>query len=119
MDMASLETKSFDSPDETRTPDKTTVEVVKLKGTTVGRYTFEPGWRWSETVKLVAKTDSCEVDHVGYVLQGRLHVRHDDGSEAEVGPGDVYHINPKHDAWVVGQEKFLAVEFQGAADYAK
>ncbi len=117
--MASLETKSFDSPDETRTPEKTTVELVKLEDTTVGRFTFEPGWRWSECVKPVAKTDRCEVNHVGYVLQGRLHVRHDDGSEIEIGQGDVYHISPKHDAWVVGDETFRALEFQGAAGYAK
>ena len=117
--MASLEKKSFDSPDETRTPDKTTVELVNLEGVTVGRYTFEPGWRWSECIKPVAKTDSCQVDHVGYVVQGRLHVRHDDGTEAEAGPGDVYHIHPGHDAWVEGDENFVAVEFQGAAGYAK
>ena len=117
--MGSLEKKSFDSPDETRTPDKTTVELINLGGTTVGRYTFQPGWRWSECIKPVAKTDSCQVDHVGYVVQGRLHIAHDDGTEAEAGPGDVYHVPPGHDAWVEGDEAFIAVEFQGAADYAK
>lgn len=117
--MASLETRNFDSPDETRRPDKTTVEIVKLEGTTVGRYTFEPGWRWSECIKPVAQTETCQVDHVGYALEGRLHVRHDDGTEVEVGPGDVYHIHPGHDAWVEGGQRFLAVEFQGAGGYAK
>jgi hypothetical protein len=117
--MASLEAKSFDSPDETRTPNKTRVELVNLEGTAVGRYTFQPGWRWSECIKPVVKTDSCQVDHIGYVLQGQLHVVHDDGSEAEVGSGDVYHIHPGHDAWVVGEEEFVAIEYQGAAGYAK
>jgi len=117
--MASLESRTFDSPDETRTPDKTTVELVKIEGTTVGRYTFQPGWRWSECIKPVAKTESCQVDHVGYVLEGRLAVRHDDGTEVEVGPGAVYHIHPGHDAWVVGDKQFVAIEFQGAAGYAK
>lgn len=117
--MASLEARSFDSPDETRTPDKTTVEIVNLEGTAVGRYTFQPGWRWSECVKPVAGTETCQVHHVGYVLQGRLRVRHDDGAEAEWGPGDIYHIKPGHDGWVVGDEAFVGVEFQGAAGYAK
>jgi hypothetical protein len=117
--MASLGSKSFDSPDEVRTPDKTRVELVELGGTTIGRYTFERGWRWSECVKPVAGTDSCQVEHVGYVVQGRLHVVHDDGSEATVGPGAVYHISPGHDGWVEGDEAFIAVEFQGAESYAK
>jgi len=117
--MASLETRRFESPDETRTPDKTTVELLHVEGTTVGRYTFQPGWRWAECIKPVAQTDSCQVDHVGYALEGRLHVRHDDGSETEVGRGDVYHIHPGHDAWVEGDQNFVAVEFQGAAGYAK
>lgn len=117
--MASLESRNFGSPDETRTPDKTKVDLVTLEGTTVGRYTFEPGWRWSDCVKPVAQTDTCQVDHVGYVLEGRLHVRHDDGTEADLGPGDVYHIHPGHDAWVEGDQRFVSVEFQGAAGYAK
>ena len=117
--MGSLESRSFDSPDETRRPDKTTVELVNVGDMSVGRYTFEPGWRWSECIKPVAGTDTCQVNHVGYVLQGRLHVRHDDGSEAEVGPGDVYHVAPGHDAWVAGDQSFVSVEFQGAAGYAK
>ena len=116
--MASLEAKTFDSPDEIRTPDKTRVEVVNLEDTTVGRYTFQPGWRWSECIKPVAKTETCQVDHVGYVVKGRLHVIHDDGSEAVVEPGAVYHIHPGHDAWVEGADEFVAVEFQGATRYA-
>jgi quercetin dioxygenase-like cupin family protein len=117
--MPSLESRNFDSPDETRSPDKTVVELVAVAGAQVGRYTFQPGWRWSECIKPVAQTDSCQVDHVGYVVEGRLHVQHDDGTEADVGPGDVYHIEPGHDAWVEGDQSFVAIEFQGAAGYAK
>jgi len=116
--MTKLETKTFEAPDATRTPERTTVELVNLELGAVGRYTFEPGWRWSEHVKPVAKTESCEVDHVGYVTEGRIHVRHNDGAEIEIGPGDVYHIPPGHDSWVVGDERFVAIEFQGAAGYA-
>lgn len=117
--MANLESRNFDQPDETRSPEKTRVDLVNVEGATVGRYTFEPGWRWSDHIKPVAKTDSCQVDHIGYVVQGKLNVRHDDGTEAEIGPGSVYHIHPGHDAWVVGDQAFVSVEFQGAAGYAK
>jgi hypothetical protein len=117
--MAGLETRNFNSPDETRTPDKTRVELVNLAGGQIGRYTFQPGWRWSECIKPVVQTDSCQVEHVGYLLAGRLHVVHDDGTEGETVEGDVYRIAPGHDAWVVGDEPAVAVEFQGAAGYAK
>jgi mannose-6-phosphate isomerase-like protein (cupin superfamily) len=114
-----VESRSFDSPDETRSPDKTTVELVNLAGGQIGRYTFEPGWRWSDCIKPVVKTDSCQVEHVGYVVSGRLHVTHEDGREGEVAPGEVYRIAPGHDAWVVGDEPAVFVEFQGAAHYAE
>jgi hypothetical protein len=117
--MAGVEGRNFDSPDETRTPDKTTVELVNLGGGQIGRYTFQPGWRWSECIKPVVKTDRCQVEHVGYVVAGQLHVDHEDGSSGEVKPGDVYRITAGHDAWVVSDEPFVAVEFQGAANYAK
>ena len=117
--MPGLESRSFDSPDETRTPDKTTVELVNLAGGQIGRYTFQPGWRWSDCIKPVVKTDSCQVEHVGYVVSGRLHVTHGDGSEGEVAPGGAYRIAPGHDAWVVGDEPAVFVEFQGAAHYAE
>jgi len=111
----------FDSPDETRTPDKTRVEVVRLGDTTAARLAFEPGWKWSECVKPVVGTDSCQVRHVGVVQSGRLVVKHEDGSEAEVGPGRAYVIEPGHDAWVVGEERFVALEFesQSAEEYAR
>ena len=117
--MAGIEKKNWDSPDETRTPDKTKVEVVRLGDTTAARFTFQPGWRWSECIKPVAKTDSCQVEHIGYVVSGTLHIVHDDGTEGEATVGDVYRIAPGHDAWVVGDEPAVFVEFQGAANYAK
>jgi len=119
--MAGIETKGFDSPDETRTPEKTKVDVVKLGTTTAARFTFEPGWKWLECVKPVAGTASCQVLHVGVVDSGRLHVTHEDGTEAEVGPGDAFVIEPGHDAWVVGDETFVSFEFEArsAAEYAR
>jgi hypothetical protein len=117
--MAGIETRNFESPDETRTPEKTTVELVNLAGGQIGRYTFEPGWRWSECIKPVVQTDTCQVEHIGYVVSGRIHVTHDDGSEGEATAGDVYRIAPGHDAWVVGDKPAVFVEFQGAANYAK
>ena len=85
------------------------------------RFTFEPGWKWSECVKPVVGTDSCQVHHVGIVQSGRMHVRHDDGTEREIGPGEAYVIEPGHDAWVVGDETFVGFEFdsRSADEYAK
>ena len=117
--MAGIETRNFESPDETRTPEKTTVELVNLAGGQIGRYTFQPGWRWSECIKPVVQTNTCQVEHVGYVVSGRLHVTHEDGTEGDAVAGDVYRIAPGHDAWVVGDEPAVFVEFQGAAGYAK
>lgn len=110
--MAGIVKKSFESPDESRAPDKTQVDVVKLEQATAARYTLQPGWRWSECVKPVAGTDSCQARHVGAVLSGRLQVTHDDGTEIEVGPGDAYVIEPGHDASVVGNEPWVAFEFE-------
>jgi hypothetical protein len=117
--MASVEAKSMDAPDETRTPEKTTVEVVHVGDTEVGRLTFQPGWKWSECVKPVVNTDSCQVDHLGYVVSGKLRIAHEDGTELDIGPGDAYRIAPGHDAWVLGDEVFVGVEFKSAAVYAR
>jgi hypothetical protein len=119
--MAGLEMGSFDSPDETRRPDKTKIEIVKMGGTTAARFSFQPGWRWSECIKPVAGTESCQARHVGAVVSGRLHVAHEDGTEGEVGPGSAYVIEPGHDAWVVGDEPFTAYEFESRSveDYAR
>lgn len=117
--MTGIETNDFSAPDEVRSPDRTTVEVIKIAGGEVGRYTFEPGWRWSDCVKPVAGTETCQHDHVGYCVSGSLHVQHDDGSTAEVTAGTVYHIAPGHDSLVVGDTPFVSVEFQGATDFAR
>ena len=117
--MAGITTKSFQNPDETRTPPKTRVEVVRLGSQVAARFTFQPGWRWSEAIKPVAGTDSCQARHVGAIVSGRLHVTHSDGSEGDAGPGDAYVIEPGHDAWVVGEEPVVAFEFESAETYAK
>jgi hypothetical protein len=119
--MAGIASKSFSSPDETRAPDKTKVEVVDLGGVKAARMTLQPGWRWSECIKPVAGTKSCQARHVGTVVSGRIHVKHDDGSEAEMGPGDAYVIEPGHDAWIVGNEPLVGFEFESttAGSYAK
>lgn len=117
----SLISKSLDQPDETRPiPNgKGKVEVVNLGGATVMRATFEPGWRWSEHVKPIAQTESCQVAHTGYIVSGRLHVRMDDGTEVEMGPGEASITPAGHDAWVVGDEPVIFLDFAGAATYAK
>ncbi len=114
-----FEVKSHDHPDETRTPSKTRIEVVRLEGFSIGRFNFEPGWRWSECVKPVAGTESCQVSHVGYVVTGRIGVRLDDGTEQSIGAGESYTIPPGHDAWVEGSEPFVGIEVMSAEQYAK
>ena len=111
--------KSFDSPDETRNISKGKVEVVNLGETTAMRATFEPGWKWSESVKPMAGTESCEVAHLVYIISGRMGLRMNDGTETEIGPGDVATIPPGHDAWIIGDEPCVAVDFQGGSTYAK
>jgi hypothetical protein len=104
--------KNFDSPDEQRTPDKTQLDVVNLGVTKAARLEAQPGWRWSECIKPVVGTDSCQARHIGVVAAGRMHIAHDDGSEVEIGPGDAYVIEPGHDAWVVGNDAFTGFEFE-------
>jgi hypothetical protein len=113
--MAGVQELNFDSPDETRTPDKTRVDVVRTGGATAARVSLAPGWRWSECVKPVVGTERCQVHHVGVVQSGVMHVVHDDGSELEIGPGRAYEILPGHDAWVVGDEPCIALEFESRA----
>ena len=117
--MAKMERKTFDTPEETRTVDKGKIDVVKLGDVTAMRARFEPGWRWSEYVKPVVGTDSCEVAHLMHVVSGRMGVRMDDGTQVEFGPEDVGIIPPGHDAWIIGHESFVGVDFQGGAVYAK
>jgi len=116
--VSKFEVKSHEEPDELRTPNKTRVEVVRLEGFTLGRLVFEPGWRWSECVKPVVKTDTCMNSHVGYAVSGRLAVVAKDGSKKSIGPGDSYTIPPGHDAWVEGNDRFVCIEVMSAEQYA-
>lgn len=118
--MAQADVKSFDSPDEVRPFEgKGEARLVNVGGRDVGKAVMEPGWRWSNNVKPIAQTDSCEVSHLGYVISGRLKVYMDDGDEFEVGPGDVVAIPPGHDAEVVGDEPYVGLDFGEFGDYAK
>ncbi len=115
-----MEVKSFDSPDEVRQFEGNgKADVVTIGGRAVGRGTFEPGWRWSENVKPIAGTDSCQTSHLGYVMSGRMRVKMDDGTEQEVGPGNVVAIPPGHDAETVGDEPCVMLDFGEFGDYAK
>ncbi len=114
-----FEVKSHGSPDEVRTPSKTRVEVIQLEGFTVGRMTFEPGWRWSECIKPVVKTDQCQNSHVGYAISGRIKVRMNDGTEKTISAGDSYTIPPGQDAWDDGDQPFEGIEVMSADVYAK
>jgi quercetin dioxygenase-like cupin family protein len=119
--MAGMLRKSLDSPEETRQfkDGKGKLELVNLDAGGVGRATFQPGWRWSEHVKPIAGTDSCQSAHLGYYVSGRMKVVMDDGEEAEFGPGDFAIIPPGHDAWIVGDEACVVIDWQGFSDYAK
>ena len=118
--MGQPEKKRFDSPDEVRPmADKGRVDIVMVGDGVVGKATFEPGWRWSDHVKPIAGTESCQAAHLGYVLSGRQKIVMDDGSELEFGPGDVVAIPPGHDGWVVGDEACVVLDFAGMSQYAK
>ena len=117
--------RPYTDPPEWRSLGKATapcrVEVVDLGTAKAARVTFQPGWKWSECVKPVAGTESCQVHHLGVVTSGRIHVIHNDGTEGDAGPGDAYVIEPGHDAWVLGDEPVVGFEFDttAAATYAK
>lgn len=120
IDAARLEAKSLDQPEETRPfVAHGRVEVVTLGAVTVGRGSLEPGWRWSEHVRPLAGTTSCQAQHTGYVLSGRMKVVMDDGTEGEAGAGEAFVIPPGHDAWVVGDETCVFVDFSGMEQYAR
>jgi quercetin dioxygenase-like cupin family protein len=111
--------KRFDAPDETREFEKGRFELVKIGEMMIGRASYEPGWKWSEHVKPLAGTDVCEVEHVGMVVSGRAMVLMNDGTEIELGPGDMFAIGPGHDSWVIGDEPYVSLHFLGADTYAK
>lgn len=114
-----VQSKNLKSPDETRTFPRGKLEVVTVGGTTMGRATFEPGWKWSEDVKPIAKTASCQASHLGYCISGNMHVVMDSGEEVDVGPGDAMWLAPGHDAWIVGNEPCVVIDFTGFGNYAK
>lgn len=115
-----LHVASASAPDEVRPfAAKGHVDVVHLPTGDAGLGVFEPGWRWSECVKPLAGTDTCQVAHAGYVLSGHMHIAMDDGNEGDVGPGDFFSIAPGHDAWTVGDEACRMVDFGGLHGYAQ
>jgi len=117
--MKKMEAKSMNRPDEVRSFDKGKVELVKIGGATVGRAVFQPGWKWSDSVRPLAKTKSCEAPHFQYHVSGTLRVKMDDGTQVDLKAGDVSLLPSGHDAWVVGNEPVVVVDFQGMIDYAK
>ena len=111
--------KSFTKPDEVRTFPKGKLELVNIGGAVVGRATFEPGWKWSTSLQPLVKTKSCEAPHFQYHVSGTIKILMDDGTEFECKAGDVSLLPEGHDAWVVGDEPVVIVDFQGMIDYAK
>jgi hypothetical protein len=117
--MAHAEHKNLSSPDETRTFGHGKAELIKIGGGTIGRFTLQPGWRWSQDVKPLAGTAWCEAPHFQYHISGRLHVVMEDGAEFDLGPGDVSMLPPGHDAWVIGDDPVVIVDWSGAGNYAR
>ncbi len=108
--MADIQQKNFSSPDEEPPVGRGKVEVIELGGTKTRRLTFQPGWRWSEDIKPMAKTDSCQISHLNIHISGKLGVKMDDGTEKEFGPGDVGLLQSGHDAWVIGDKPVVIIE---------
>ena len=117
--MAGIEQTSFDTPDEVRVFEKGKLELLKMSRGVVGRLTLEPGWRWSEHVRHIAGTELCEAPHFQYHVAGRIHVVMRDGTQMEAGPGDITALAAGHDAWVVGDEPAIIIDWAGAVDYAR
>ncbi len=110
--------RRFEAPDEVRTFDKGRFEIVRLHGMTIGRATYEPGWRWSTHVGAPTGRKSCQVEHVGLVVSGCVVAAMDDGRLVEMKAGDLFYVAPGHDSWVVGEEPYVSLHFLGADDYA-
>jgi len=117
--MKKMEVKSLSKPDEVRTFDKGRLELVKIGGAVIGRATFQPGWKWSDSVKPLVKTKSCEAPHFQYHISGTLRVKMDDGTVVDCKAGDLSLLPSGHDAWVVGDEPVVVIDFQGMVEYAK
>jgi hypothetical protein len=117
--MADFEIRRFEKADETRTFEHGSFEIVNLGVVTVGRASYRAGWVWSEHVGKPNGEELCQVEHVGLVLSGRTGGRMADGTEFELTPGDLFHIGPGHDSWVIGDEPYVSLHFLGAGDYAK
>lgn len=118
--MSGIEIKNFDKPDESRPFEgKGRMDLVEIAGRTVGRGTFEPGWRWTVNIKPIAGTDSCQTSHLGYCVAGTMRITMDDGTEQEFRPGDMIAIPPGHDAEVVGDEAVVFLDFGDLGRYAK
>lgn len=117
--MTDVVIRRFDDADETRSFHLGTFDLVSLGGMTIGRASYEPGWVWSEHVGAATGAAFCEVEHVGLVISGRTGGRMRDGTEFELTPGDLFHVGPGHDSWVIGDEPYVSLHFLGAADYAK
>ncbi|MBC7539930.1 MAG: cupin domain-containing protein [Bacteriovorax sp.] len=117
--MAKSEIKNFGKADEVRNFPKGKLELVNVGGKTIGRAILRPGWKWSTSVKPIALTESCEAPHFQYHVSGVLKVKMDSGEEYELRAGDISMFSPGHDAWVVGDEPVVIVDFQGMVNYAK
>tara|TARA_Y100000590_G_scaffold88653_1_gene99682 strand:- start:182 stop:544 length:363 start_codon:yes stop_codon:yes gene_type:complete len=111
--------KTFDSPDEIRTFDKGKFELVKLKDMTIGRATYDPGWKWSINVSPLTSSDFCEVEHIGIVLSGSATVSFKNNQIYTLNPGNLFYVSPEpHDSWVIGNEQYISLHFLGAEIYA-
>ncbi len=113
------EWKNFGVPEEVREFPKGRLELIRIGGATIGRGIFEPGWRWATSIQPFVNTSSCEAPHFQYHVSGILHVKMDDGTEFDCNPGDVSMLPSGHDAWTVGDEPAIVIDFQGMVDYAK
>ena len=113
-----LELINLEEPSETRRFEKGRFDVYHVGPATIGRATYEPGWRWSEHIAPTAGTNSCQVEHVGLVLSGQAVVKMDDGTERVMKSGDFFYVSPGHDSWVVGDEPYVSLHILGSEDYA-
>lgn len=112
--------KSFDQPDETRLFDKGRFEIVNVGGMTIGKATYQPGWKWSKDVAPIAGAALCAIEHIGMVVSGRAVAALEDGREIELVPGSVFYIPAvPHDSWVIGNEPYVSLHFLGADNYTK